>query len=278
MALNPAMVNYRDEFIAAFETKQSYLRDTVVTESLVTGNQAIVLVTGQAEAMKQRGVDGLIPASNEVDTQVTVQLIEMHHRTVVTNWDIFQGQADRRRIMQMRGVNAANKEIDDNIIAALATGTNAYNSGTAINATLTIGQFADILTYLFGNQVDNDGLITCVWTPKMYARISILAQVSSIDYVEKKPLLDGPQPFKWMGATHIMHPRLPGVGTATASNFIYHKNAIAHAVDSAGIRTDIGYNGEHDYSYARHSIFHGSKLLQNAGVYKIVHNDTSLIS
>ena len=274
MALNPAQVLYRDEFVASFEQRQSYLRDTVTNEAMVKGSSAVFLVTGQAEAMKERGVDGLIPASNEVDTQVTVTLKEMHHRTTATNFDIFQGHSDRRRIMQMRGMVAANKEIDDNITTALGSATNAWNSGSALTA-LTIGVFTDILVYLFANQVDNDGQISCVWTPKMYGRIVQLAQLSSVDYVDKKPLIDGPQPFKWMGCTHIMHPRLPGVGTAAASNFIYHKNAIGHAVDTAGIKTDIGYNGEHDYSYARHSLYHGSKILQNAGILKVVHNDTT---
>jgi hypothetical protein len=278
MGLNPSQVLYRDEFVASFEQRQSYLRDTVTTESMTKGASAIFLVTGQAEAMKERGVDGLIPASNETDAQVTVNLKEMHHRATATNYDIFQGQSDRRRIMQMRGMIAANKEIDDSIIAGLVGATTTF--ATTINNTnaLTIGRLVDMLSELYEQQVDNDGMITCVWTPKMHARLMMIAQVSSVDYVDKKPLIDGPQPFKFLGATHIMHPRLPGVGTATATNFIYHKAAIGHAVDTAGIKTDIGYNGEHDYSYARHTLYHGSKVLQNAGVLKVTHKDDDLLA
>lgn len=278
MGLNPSQVMYRDEFVASFEQRQSYLRDTVTNEGIVKGNSAIVLVTGQAEAMKERGVDGLIPASNETDTQVTITLKEMHHRTTATSFDIFQGQSDRRRIMQMRGMVAANKEIDDNILTALTAATTTF--ATTINnaASLSIGIIADMLYALYANQVDNDGQITCVWSPKMYARLMKIAQMSSVDYVDKKPLIDGPQPFKFLGATHLMHPRVPGVGTATATNFIYHKAALAHLVDTAGIKTDIGYNGEHDYSWARHSIFHGSKVLQNAGILKVTSNDTEALT
>jgi hypothetical protein len=278
MGLNPTQVLYRDEFVASFEQRQSYLRDTVTTESMTKGSAAIFLVTGQAEAMKERGVDGLIPASNETDAQVTVNLKEMHHRATATNYDIFQGQSDRRRIMQMRGMVAANKEIDDSIIAGLVGATTTF--GTVINNTntLTIGRLVDMLSELYEQQVDNDGQITCVWTPKMHARLMMVAQVSSVDYVDKKPLIEGPQPFKFLGATHIMHPRLPGVGTATATNFIYHKAAFGHAVDSAGIKTDIGYNGEHDYSYARHTIYHGSKVLQNAGILKVTHKDDDVLA
>ena len=89
MALNPAQVLYRDEFVASFEQRQSYLRDTVTNEAMVKGSSAVFLVTGQAEAMKERGVDGLIPASNEVDTQITVtpKEIAMQPQTITVTAD-----------------------------------------------------------------------------------------------------------------------------------------------------------------------------------------------
>lgn len=276
MSLNPTQSLYRDEFVASFEQRQSYLRDSVTNEAMVKGNSAIFLVTGQADSMKERGVDGLIPAANETDSQVTISLKEMHHRATATSFDIFGGQSDRRRILQERGMKAANKEIDDSILASLAAATNSYSSGSAV--TLTYGKLVDILSSLYANQVDNDGQITCVWTPKAMARIMTFAQATSVDYVNTKPLVEGPQPFKFLGAMHIMHPRIAGASTSTASNYVYHKTAVGHAADTAGIKTDIGYNGEHDYSYARHSIFHGSKILQNAGVLKVVTDDTAAFS
>lgn len=272
----PMQTLYRDEFVAAFEQRQSYLRDSVTTEAMIKGNQAVVLVTGTADTMKERGVDGLIPAANETDTQITVTLKEMHHRATVTGFDIFGGQSDRRRILQERGMKAANKEIDDVILTALDATTTTYNSGSAV--ALTYGRLVDIMSELYESQVDNDGQITCVWSPKQYAKILTFAQATSIDYVNGKPLVDGPNPFRFLGAMHIMHPRVPGVGTATAKGFVYHKAAIAHAIDNAGIKTDIGYNGEHDYSYARHTVYHGSKILQNAGVIEVVNDDTAAIS
>jgi len=272
----PMQTLYRDEYVAAFEVRQSYLRDAVTTESMVKGNSAIFLVTGRADTMKERGVDGLIPAANEVDTQITINLKEMHHRATQTGWDIFTGQSDRRRILQERGMKAANKEIDDTILTALDGTTTTYNSGNAV--ALTYGRLVDILSELYENEVDNDGQITCVWSPKQYAKILTFAQATSIDYVNQKPLVDGPQPFRFLGAMHIMHPRVPGVGTSTAKGFVFHKAAIGHAIDNAGIKTEIGFNGEHDYSYARHTIFHGAKVLQNSGIFEIVNDDTAAIS
>ena len=61
---------YRQEFIAGFEFGQSMLRSTVVTESVVKGNEATFLVadTGGAEAVT-RGVNGMIPARADNLTQ-----------------------------------------------------------------------------------------------------------------------------------------------------------------------------------------------------------------
>jgi hypothetical protein len=272
----PMQTLYRDEYVASFEVRQSYLRDAVTTESMVKGNNAIFLVTGRSDTMKERGVDGLIPAANELDSQITINLKEMHHRATVTGWDIFTGQGDRRRILQERGMKAANKEIDDTILTALDATTTTYNSGSAV--TLTYGRLVDILSELYEAEVDNDGQICCVWSPKQFARILTFAQATSIDYVNQKPLVDGPQPFRFLGAMHLMHPRVPGAGGATAKGFVFHKAAIGHAIDTAGIKTDIGFNGEHDYSYARHSLFHGAKILQNSGVIEVVNDDTAAIT
>lgn len=277
MALNPSHVLYRDEFVAAFEQRQSYLRDSVTSEAMIKGASAVFLVTGKSDTMKERGVDGLIPSANEVDNQVTISLKEMHHRATVTGYDVFQGQSDRRRILQERGMKAANKEIDDTILSALDATTTNWNSGTAV--TLTYGVLVDIITDLYESEVDNDGGITCVWSPKAYARILTFAQATSIDYVNQKPLMDGYQaPFRFLGAQHIMHPRVPGVGTATSKCYVFHKAAIGHAMDTAGIKIDVGFNGEHDYSYARHSIYHGAKILQNSGVIEVTVNDTTALS
>ena len=103
------------------------------------------------------------------------------------------------------------------------------------------------------------------------SRVSTVADLVH-DRAERAPDIVA---FRFLGAQHIMHPKVPGVGTATAKNFVYHKNAIGHAIDNAGIKTDIGYNGEHDYSYARHTVYHGAKVLQNSGIIEVTTDDTA---
>jgi hypothetical protein len=272
----PMQIQYRDEFVESFEQRTSYLRDTVTTEAVIKGNQARFLVTGVSDSMSERGVDGLIPAANSTDTTATATLAEKHYRATETDFNIFAGQSDRRRILQMKGMKAVNKDIDTTIIEAALTGTVQYNSGSAI--TLTYGKMVDAISELCEAEVEDDP-ITCVWTPKAFARILTFSEATSIDYINEKKLVEQTwRPFRFAGALHIMSNRLTGKGTATASNLVFAKSAVGHAIDVRDIRTDVGYQGEHDYSYARHSLNHGAVLLQNSGVIEVVTDDTAAFS
>ncbi len=74
---------YRQEFIAAFEQHQSLLRETVTTEAVIKGNQAVFLVAGSGSAAAvTRGTNGRIPARADSLTQNTATLQEWHKEIV----------------------------------------------------------------------------------------------------------------------------------------------------------------------------------------------------
>lgn len=276
MAITQAM--YRDMFVTGFEQSRSILRPTVTTEAMVKGISATFLVTGtNSSGMVERGVDGMIPARTRTDSQVTVTLKELHDRQTETSFNIFTGQSDRVRIMQESGMRTAEKQIDADILTALDSATNTWNSGSAVVPTK--GILVDIISDLYENEVDENEPISAVWTPKAFARLQTIAEITSADYVNDKRYAGMTwRPFRWAGAMHYMSNRLPGKGTSTAKCFVYAKSAIGHAIDTAGIQTDIGYNGEHDYSYARHTLFHAAKILQNSGIVEVTYNDTTAFS
>lgn len=71
---------YREEFIASFEQHQSLLRETVTTEAVVKGNQAVFLIAGSGSALAvTRGTNGRIPARADSLTQTTATLGEWHN-------------------------------------------------------------------------------------------------------------------------------------------------------------------------------------------------------
>src|SRR3990167_6478331 len=141
---------YRQEFIAGFEDRQSILRSMTVQEANVRGNEAIFLVadSGSASAVS-RGVNGLIPARADNNAQSTATLREWHDLVRKTEFNILSSQGDQRRIMQETSMGVINRRIDNSIIAALDGGTN--NAGAAA-ASLDLVVWAR--TILGNNQVD----------------------------------------------------------------------------------------------------------------------------
>lgn len=269
---------YRDEWVVAFQRGETPLKSAVTRETMLSGLNAKFALQGAAGRMTERGTNGLIPSRNRTDTQPTVTLKEKHSKETQTGFNVFTAPANLREAMQNAGSLTAFREIDYTILDALATATNVYNSGTAI--TITQGRIVDALTDIFENDVQTDDMITCVWTPKSWGRLMTIPQFASVDYVADKPLVGYgvDKPKIWMGAMHMMHNGLPGKGTATASNYIFAKGAVGHAIATGEIQVAAGYNDEDDYSYSRHTIFDGALILQQAGVIEVITDDTVAIS
>ena len=273
MADTAFQTQYRDELIAGFERGQSSLRQTCTTEGVVKGNQIVfdVVDSGGATAVT-RGVNGLIPARTDNNTQLTCTLTEWHDLVKKTNFNIFASQGDQRGVMQDTSLKVINRKVDDQIIAELNTATQF--AGVAA-ATLSLSKAMHAVSVVLSNNVPLDDNVNGLLTPAAFAYLMQVNEVTSKDFVNDSKMVNAPRMFMWAGIRWMVYTAQPGAGTNAETLFVYHKAAIGHAVDTAGIQTDIGRNGEHDYSYARHSIYHGSKILQNAGILKFLHNDAA---
>jgi hypothetical protein len=269
---------YRDEWVVAFQRGETYLKDCTTRELMLNGLTANFSVQGAADRMTERGTNGLIPSRNRTDSNVPVTLKEKHSKETRTGFDVFTAPANLREAMQNASAKTAAREIDFTIIDALTSATTSYASGAA--QTLTYGKTVDALTELFESDVMAGDEITCLWTPKAWARLLTFQEFKSADYIDEKPLvgLALDRPKIWLGAKHIMHNGLPGKGTATASNFIFAKAAVGHAISNDMVQVAAGYNDEDDYSYDRATIYDGAAILQQAGVIKVVTDDTAAFS
>ena len=275
MADTAFQTKYRAEFIAGFEQRQSYLRSTVTTEANVNGNQAVFLVAdSNSETAVTRGANGLIPAKADNLAQYTATLVEWHDLRRKTRFNIYAGQSDQRRIMQMNSMGVVNRKVDEDIITALETGT--QNTGTAVKMSLDLAMRA--LTILGNNEVELDGNIYCAITPAAFAFLIQTKEFASADYVNNKPFANIMRAFNWAGINWLVHPNLTGKGTNAEKCIMYHKSAIGHAMDTDGMNIAVGYDEEQDYSFARTSAFMGSKLLQNSGVVIINHDGSDYVS
>lgn len=267
---------YRQEFIASFEVRQSLLRSTVTTEAVIKGNTATFLVAGSGGATAvTRGVNGLIPARADDLTQSSATLAEWHDLVRKTGFNVFASQGDQRRIMQETTMAVINRKIDSDIIAQLDTAT-VDTGGAATMSTALVAKALAILGVAEVPIQDSENMFGVI-TPAAWAYLMQATEHSSADYVDNKPFSGPVRPmFRWFGINWIMHPNLTGVGTNAEKCYIYHRNSLGHAVDTGGIRSPVGYDEEQDYSYARASIYMGSKLLQNSGVVQVMHDGSGL--
>ena len=281
MAESAFQKQYRQEMIAGFEQLQSIVRDTVTTEAVIKGNQAEMLVvdSGGATAVT-RGVNGLIPSRADNNTQTTVTLVEWHDLVRKTGYNIFASQGDQRAVMEKTTMGVINRKIDADIIAELNTGT--VNTGGAAVASMSLVLKAK--TMLQNADIPWDNQITALITPAFEGYLMQIAAYASADYVDAKPLTGGAgwadkvRPRRWIDVNWIVHPNLPGVGTNAEKCFMYHKSAVAHAANTGGMMTSVGYDDEQDYSFARCSVFMGTQILQNSGVVVMNHDGSALSS
>lgn len=270
MSESAFQTKYNKETIAAFEVGESLVRKLVTTEAEINGSSAIFLVAGSGGATAvTRGINGMIPARADDNTQNTCTLAEWHDLVRKTRFNIYASQGKQVEIMQKSTVKVINRKIDSDIITALETGT--QYAGVA-SATASLNAVQHCLAILGVNEVPADGNISMLITPAFHGYLMQTKEFASVDYIHNKPFENKLTMFRWSGVNFVVHPNLTGVGTSTEKCIMFHKDAIGHAMDSAALNTAVGYDQEQDYSFCRCSNFMGSKLLQNSGVVIFRHN------
>ena len=274
-------IQYRQEFIQAFEAHATLLRETVTTEAVIKGQQAIFLVAGSGTASAvSRGLNGRIPARNDANSQNTCTLQEWHDLVRKTGFNVFASQGNQRAVMQMTTMAVINRKIDELIINQLNTGTVAIG---AVGTIPSVSLFQNGRVKLSNASVPWDSNITLLCQPSFLAYLEQATEFANAQYVDIKSYAgsdnpswkDKPMAYRWRNCLIVEHPNLPGKGTSSEKSFLYHKTAAGFAIDSSGLQSPVGYDQEQDYSYARASAFMGALLLQNTGVVAITHDGSA---
>lgn len=274
MSNSAFMTMYKKEQIAALEKTASVLSHTTTQEVLTNGNSCVFLVAGSGGATAStRGLDGKIPGNPLDLNQYTCTLEEKHAKFELTGFNIFSSQGDLRKAMHDGSVAVINRTRDDLIRSALAGATVTTGSAAAMSMTL----ISKAKTKLRNAKVPQEVQIWGAITPAAYEYMASLAQFTSADYVDEMRFGKVPKDkmFSWNGVNWVVDNELDGVGTASATCFMYAQNAIGSACNTATMNIDADYNREDQYSWTLASVYMGAKLLQNSGVIKIIHDDSA---
>ncbi len=273
MAATAYQVQYRSEFISAFEQRQSMLSASVTREAVIKGNTATFLVAGSNSATAvTRGVNGLIPARNDDLNQYSAPLVEWHDLVQRTGFNLFASQGDGRRIMQETTMGVINRKMDQDILTELS---NATQDAGSTAATMSLSKVMHAWTIL-GNAdvpVQEEDKMFFVISPAAYAYLMQTKEFASADYVEVKPFAGPARLYRrWAGFNWIVHPNISGAGTSAELCYAFHRDAIGQAVNTGEMDMKVGVDEEQNYSWARCSVFMGSKILQNTGIVKVTHD------
>ena len=278
MSESAAQKKYRQEYIAGYEKRVSVTRETVITEADINASEAVFLVadSGGAEPVT-RGLNGRIQGRPDNLNQYTATLQEWHDKPERTKFNIYTSQGNGARIMQEQSLGVMHRKIDSDIRSALSNGTQTLTMTQTSQATF-LADVLDLVVTLSENNANEEEPFALI-TPAFRANLQTLEQFSSMDYVKLEAFknISRSKAFNWNGVNWIVDTGLEGMGTSTATCYLYNKNAVGHACDINTVKTEIGYNKEHAYSFCLTSMFMGSKLLQNTGIIKMTHDDTAII-
>jgi hypothetical protein len=277
MAIEAAVIQYRKEFIGAFEQRVSLLKAMTTKESVIKGNQATFLVSGSgSDTAVTRGTNGQIPYSNPTNNQPVATLVEKHAPYELTGFNIFASQGDQRRVMQINSMAVINRDIDNTLLAELANATNDFGTGPASLSTVAGAQA------ILGNldvPVEDENNMFAIISPAFRGYLIQFTEFASGDYVDVKAF-NGPvrKMFRWMGINWAVSSRVTGLGTASEICYIFHRDSIGYAVNVGEEQVAIGYDEKQDTSWSRASVFHGAKILQNNGIVKITHDGSAFVA
>jgi hypothetical protein len=266
------VTQYRNEQIATFEQRYSILRATCVQEAVAKGNSAVFQVSGSGSASAiERGVNGLIPYYTTDNTQSTATLVEAHAPFQRTSFNIFATQGDMKKVMHDEAIGTLNRHIDQKIIDQLDVASN--DTGTTQAASMDMVMKSQVILGNNNVPIEEEDNMFAVITPAFRAYMLQTTEFASGDYVDVKPLV-GPvrKMWRWAGINWMLHTGLSGAATSTEKCYMYHKRCIGHAANSKEMQVIVGYNEEQDYTYARATLYHNAKLLQNSGIVQMKHD------
>jgi hypothetical protein len=279
MAIEAAQIQYRQEFVGAFEQRVSQLKAMTTKESVIKGNQATFLVSGSGtDTAVSRGTNGQIPYGNPTNSQVTATLVEKHAPYELTGFNIFASQGDQKRIMQMNSMAVINRDIDLTMLAELANATQDFPS-TAQTASLSMVVGAKAILGNADIPIEEADNMFAIISPAFEAYLEQTTEFANGDYVDVKPFGQASRRFfRWAGINWTVSSRITGLGTASELCYLFHRNAIGYAVNVGEESVAVGYDEKQDTSWTRATIYHAAKILQNTGIVKWTHDGSAFVA
>jgi len=287
---NSFVRQYERDVHHVFQRQGSLLFNTCRTKTNVVGYSTTFQKIGKGTATT-KARHGVITPMNQDHTAIECVLADFYAGDWVDKLDEVKVNIDERMAIATGGANALGRKVDDQITTELDATTETAVSVTVTSAGAVRAGILTAIANLFANDVPNDGQVYGALTSRFWARLMAVQEFSSQDWVgpDGLPLREGAPigTFKrWAGVLWTMHTGLPGAETATAKNFVWHKNALGYAAAAAAgniagngmVGADITWHGDRAAHFVNHLMSGGAKLIDTTGVIEFSSDDTAAIA
>lgn len=279
---------YERDVHHSFQREGSYLLMTVRRQNNIVGKSTTFQRIGKGSATT-KGRHGVIPPMNQDHTPVECVLEDFYAGDWVDKLDLAKLVHDERMAIAKGGAYALGRKSDSQIIDKLNTTTTAGSLTSVSTGGAALALMLELVEKLNSNDVPDDGDRWGIITPRLHSILMTTEQYANSDYVgtDSLPFMRKDKVKTWMGVNWMTHTDLPGVGTATARSFAYHRSAIGHAsgsvdgsnnVEGVDVGADITWHGDRAAWWILHLMSGGSALIDPTGVAKTAaYDDTTAI-
>lgn len=276
---------FEAEVHEAFQRRGSKILNTVRNKTGVRGYSTTFQRVGTGVATT-KARHGVITPMNQDHTPIECILADFYAGDWVDKLDELKLNIDERMVVANGGAWALGRRIDDQIITVLDATTQTAVTFTYTNEGTVRNTLLSAIEALNENDVPDDGDRWGLLTPHTFAAACTVEEFGSADYIggANLPFTAGnrgqvnptPMARTWMGVNWLQHSGLPGVGTATAKGFVYHRTAVGYA-SGQGITSDITWHGDRAAHFVNHWMSGGACMIEDNGVIELTINDTTAI-
>lgn len=255
----------------------SYFRGTVRTDGEVIGNTVRFQKLGTL-SMGTKSRQGEIPISNPTHSYTDCSMADYYVRVLIDKLDLTALNIEIRNNYMQNMVEAANRKVDDIVIAAMDAGATGFEG--AYSTAITRNLVLQVNEQLDSNDVPRDGKRFCAVTPWQWAHLMTISEFASADYVgsDRLPWLqNGMQMRNWADLNWFVHTGLTGRGTSTAKCYAWHSSSVGHGIKDE-IQTQWDWNqGVFGWDGAT-ALGMGATVIDANGIVQIRVNDTTALS
>jgi hypothetical protein len=272
-----------------FQREGGYLRSTVRMKTGIVGRSTTFQRAGKGVATT-KARHGVITPMNQDHTAIECMIEDFYAADYVDNLDEAKTNIDERMVIARGGAWALGRKVDDQILTTLATSANTPVTWTVTSKAEIFKGALEIVSAIFALDVPNDGNVWAVVTPKQWARLGLVDQFASSDWVDASGRVftngipTGGKAKSWLGVNWMMHTGVSGFGTASATGMVWHKQAVgyatgAHAMNRAEndmVSAKIDYVPERAAHFVNNWMSGGACLIEDA-VIKFTFADNAAI-